>query len=150
MDCSTLGFPVPHYLLEFSQSYVHRVGDAIQSSHLPSHPSPPALNLSRHQGLFQQVSSLNQVAKVLELQLQHQSFQRNPRADLLQDGLVGSACSSWDSQVFSNTLFKSISSLALSFLHSPTLTSIYYYMHGSQQTGKFFKRWEYHATLPAS
>ena len=71
MDCSTPVFPVLHYLLEFAQTHVHQVSDAIQPSHplLPS--SPLALNLFQHPGLFQQVSSLHQVAKVLELQLQH-------------------------------------------------------------------------------
>ena len=61
-------------------------------------PSPPALNLSQHQGLFKWVSSSHQVAKVLEFQLQHQSFQWTHRSDLLQDGLVGSPCSPRDSQ----------------------------------------------------
>ena len=74
MDCSTLGLPVHHQLPEFTQTHVHRVGDAIQPSHPLSSPSPPAFNLSQHQGLFQCVSSLHQVAKVLEFQLQHQSF----------------------------------------------------------------------------
>ena len=74
MDCSTPGFPVLHYLLEFAQTRVHRVGDAIQPSHPVSPPSPPVFNLSQHQGLFQWVSSLHQVAKVLELQ--HQYFQQ--------------------------------------------------------------------------
>ena len=75
MDCSAPGFPVHHCLPEFAQTYVHWVSDAIQSSHPLSHPSPPALSLSQHQGLFQWFSSLHQVAKVLELQRQHQSFQ---------------------------------------------------------------------------
>ena len=75
MDCSTPGFPVLHYLPEFAQTHVHRVGDAIQSSHLLLSPFPPAFDLSQNQGLFQCVSSLNQVAQVLELQLQHQPFQ---------------------------------------------------------------------------
>ena len=83
MDCSTPGLPVYHQLLEFIQTYVHWVGNAIQPSHPLSSPSPPALNLSQHQGLFQWVSSSNQVAKVLELKLQHQSFQWTPRTDLL-------------------------------------------------------------------
>ena len=64
-------------------THVHRVGDAIQPSHLPSSPSPPTLNLSQHQGLFQWVTSLNQVARVLEFQLQHQSFQWIFRTDFL-------------------------------------------------------------------
>ena len=70
-------------LLEFTQTHVHRVGDAIQPSHPLSFSSPPALNLSRHQGLFKWVSSLHQVAKVLEFQRQYQSFQWIPRNDLL-------------------------------------------------------------------
>ena len=75
MDCSTPGFPVHHQLPELAQTHVHRVGDAIQSSHPLLSPSPPAFNLSQHQGLFQWVSSSHQVAKILEFQLQHQSFQ---------------------------------------------------------------------------
>ena len=75
IDCSRPGFPVHHQLLELAQTHVHRVGDAIQLSHPLSSLFPPALNLSQHQGLFQCISSLHQVAKVLELQLQHQSFQ---------------------------------------------------------------------------
>ena len=75
MDCSTPGFPVHHQLLQFTQTHVHRVGDAIQPSHPLLSPSPPAFNLSQHQGLFQRISSLHQVAKALEFQLQHQSFQ---------------------------------------------------------------------------
>ena len=74
MDCSTPGFPVHHQLLELAQTHVHRVGDAIQPSHPLSSPSPPTFNLSQHQGLFQGVSSLHQVAGGLEFQLQHQSF----------------------------------------------------------------------------
>ena len=75
MDCSTPGFPVHHQLLGLAQTHVHWVGDAIQPSHPLSSPSPPAFNLSQHQGLFQWVSSLHHVAKVLEFQLQHQLFQ---------------------------------------------------------------------------
>ena len=125
MNCSTPGLPVYHQHLEFTQTHVHRVGDAIQPSHpLPS-PSPPALNLSQHQGLFKWVSSSHQVAKVLEFQLQHQSFQWIFRTDLLQDGLVVSPCSPRDSQEASLApQFKSIHSSALSFLYSPTLSSI--------------------------
>ena len=75
MDCSTPGLPVHHQRPEFTQTHVHWVGDAIQSSHPLSSPSLPAFNLSQHQGLFQWVSSSHQVAKVLEFQLQHQPFQ---------------------------------------------------------------------------
>ena len=83
MDWGTPGLPVHHQLLEFSQTHVHWVGDAIQASHPLSSPSPPALNLSQHQGLFKWVSSLHQVTKVLEFQLQHQSFQWIFRTDVL-------------------------------------------------------------------
>ena len=83
MDCSRPDIPVHLQLPGFAQTHVHRVGDAIQPSHLLSSPSPPALNLSQHQGLFEWVSSSHQVAKVLEFQLQHQSFQWTPRTDLL-------------------------------------------------------------------
>ena len=72
------GLPVHPQLREFTQIHVHCVGDAIQPSCPLSSPSPPALNLSQHQGLFKWISSLHQVAKVLELQLQHQSFQWTP------------------------------------------------------------------------
>ena len=75
MDCSTPGLPVNHQLLELIQTHVRRVSDAIQPSHPLSSPSPPAFSLSQHYVLFQWESSLNQVAKVLEFQLQHQSFQ---------------------------------------------------------------------------
>ena len=74
MDCSTPGFPVHHQLTELAQTHGHWVGDAIQPSHPLSSPYPPAFNLSQHQGLFQWVSSSHQVAKVLEFQLQNQSF----------------------------------------------------------------------------
>ena len=74
MDCSKPGFPVLHYLPEFALIHVHWVSDAIQPSHPLSPSSPSALNLSHHQGLFQWVGSSYQVAKALELQLQHQSF----------------------------------------------------------------------------
>ena len=80
---SMQGLPVHHQLPEFTQTHVHWVGDAIQPSHPLSSPSPPAPNPSQHQGLFQWVNSLHEVAKVLEFQLQHQSFQWTPRTDLL-------------------------------------------------------------------
>ena len=96
----------------------------IQPSHPLLSPSPPVLNLSQHQGLFKWVSSSHQVDEVLEFQLQHQSLQWTPRADLLQNGLVGSPCSPRDSQESSPTpQFKSINSSALRFLYRPTLTS---------------------------
>ena len=80
MNRSTPGLPVHHQLPEFTQTHVHWVGDAIQLSHPLLSPSP-ALNISQHQDLFKWVSSSHEVAKVLEFQLQHQSFQWTPRTD---------------------------------------------------------------------
>ena len=97
MDCSTPGLPVHHQLPEFTQTHVHWVGDTIQPSYPLTSPSPPAFNLSQRQGLFKWVSSLHQVAKVLELQLQHQSFQWSLRTDFFSDELVGSPCCPRDS-----------------------------------------------------
>ena len=95
MNHRTPGFLVHHQLPEFTQTHAHQVSDAIQPSHPLSSPSP-AFSLSQDQGLFKLVISSHQVAKVLEFQLQHQSFQRTPRTDLLQNGLVGSPCSPRD------------------------------------------------------
>ena len=83
MGCSTSSLPVHHQLPEFTQTHVHWVSDAIQPSHPLLSPSPPAFNLSQHQGLFQWVRSSHQVAKVLHFQLQHQSFQWTFRTDFL-------------------------------------------------------------------
>ena len=128
MNCSTTGLPVHHQFPEFTQTQVHWVGDAIQPSHPLLSPSPPDFNPSQHQGLFKWVSSLHQVANVLEFQLQHQSFQWIFRTDFLEDGLVESPCSPRDSQESSPTLqFKSINSLVVSFLYSPTLTCAHDY-----------------------
>ena len=79
MDCRTPGFPVHHQVTELAQTHVHWVCDAIQLSHPLSTPSPLAFSLAQLQGLFQGASSSHQVAKVLELQFQHQSFQWTPR-----------------------------------------------------------------------
>ena len=132
MDCSTRGLPGHHQLLEFTQNHVHRAGDAIQPSQLLSSSSPPAFSLSQHQGLFKWVSSLHQVAKVLEFQLQHQSFQW-----IIQDwfplGLTGlislqSNMSPRDSQESSPIpQFKSINYLVLSLFYGPTFTFIHDY-----------------------
>ena len=127
MDCSMPGLPVHHQLPEFTQTHVHHIGDAVQPSHPLLSPSP-AFSVSQHQDLFKWVSSLHQLAKVLEFQLQNQSFQWTFRTDFLYDGLVGSPCSSRDSQESCPApQFKSINSLALSFLYGPTLTSIHDY-----------------------
>ena len=128
MNRSTPGLPVHHQLLEFTQTHVHRVGDAIQPSHPPSSPFPPALNLSQPQDLLQWVRSLHQAAKLLELQLQHQFFQWN-------SGLISFRINWFDLLAVWETLkeaspapqFESISSSVLSLLYSPTLTSIHDY-----------------------
>ena len=83
VDCSIPGLPVDHQLPEFTQTHVHWVSDAIQPSHPLSSPSPPGFNLSQHPGLFKWVSSSHQVVKILEFQLQHQSFQWIFRTDFL-------------------------------------------------------------------
>ena len=128
MDCSMWGFTVHHQLLELTQTHDHQVGDAIQPSYPLSSPSLPAFNLSQHQSIFQWVSTSHQVAKVMEFQLQHQSSQWIFKTDFHYYGLVGSPCSPRGSQEFSPTpQFKSINSLALSFLYSPVLTSIHDY-----------------------
>ena len=126
MNYSMQGLPVLHNLWEFAQTHVHWVSDAIQPSHPLSSPSP-AFNLSQHQGLFQLVSSSYQVAKVLELQLQHQSFQWIFRIDFFR--------MDWfDLFAVKETLksslappFESISSSVLSLLYGPTHTSIHDY-----------------------
>ena len=82
-DRSMPGLPIHHQLPEFTQTHVQRVGDAIQPPHPLLSPSPPVPNPSQHQGLFQWVNSLHQVAKVSELQLQHQYFQWIFRIDFL-------------------------------------------------------------------
>ena len=116
MDCSTPGHPVHHHLPEFTQTHIHWVGDAIQPSHPLLSPSPPAFNLSQHQGLFQWISSSHQMARVLEFQLQHQSFQWIFRTDFIYDWLVGSPCSPRDPQESSTTpQFKSFNSLHSTF-----------------------------------
>ena len=82
-DCNTPGFPVPQHLPEFGRVHVHWIGDATQPLYPLSPSSPSTFNLSQHQGLFQRVSCLLQVAKALELQLQHQSFQSVFKVDFL-------------------------------------------------------------------
>ena len=126
MNCSTPGLPVHHQLLESTQTHYHCVGDAIQPSHPLSSPSPPALNLSQHQGLFSE-SAL----RIRWPMYWSFSFSISPSSE--HSGLI-SFRMDWldllssprDSQESSPTpQFKSINSSALSFLHSPTLTSIH-------------------------
>ena len=115
MNRSMPGFPVYHQFPESTQTHVHWVSDAIQPSHPLSSPSLPAFNLSQHQGLFQWVSPSHQLAKVLELQLQPQSFQWIFRFVFFQDWLVWSPCGPRDFQESSPTpQLESINSSALS------------------------------------
>ena len=125
MNCSTPGLPVHHQLPEFTQTHIHRVSDAIQPSHpvVPFSSCPQSLPASESFPMSQlfpwggQSTGVSALASFLP---------KNLRADLLQNGLVGSPCSSRDSQESSPTpQFKSINSSALSLLHSPTLTSIH-------------------------
>ena len=116
MDCGMPGFPVHPQLPELTQTHVHPVSDAIQPPHPLSSPSPPAFNLSQHQSLFQRVTSSYQVDRVLEFQLQHQSFQWTPRTNLLYSGLVGSPCSPRDSQESSPIFGSKIISFAKDFM----------------------------------
>ena len=128
MDCSMPGFPLHHQLLELTQTQVHPVGDAIQPSHPLLTSSLPAFIFPSIR-VFSSESVLHvRWPKYWSFQLQHQSFQWIFRTDFLEDGLVGSPCSSRDSQESSPTpQFKSISSSGLSFLYSPTLTLIHDY-----------------------
>ena len=132
MNRSTPGLPLHQQLPEFTQTHVHRVADTIQPSHALSSPSP-APNPSPHQGLFQWVTTSQEVINLLEFQLQHQSFQWTPRTDLFQDRLVLYPCSPRVSEESSPTpQFKSISSWALNFLCHLTLTSIHdHWLHHS-------------------
>ena len=128
MDSSIPGFLVHHQLLELAQIHVRQVSDAIQPSHPLSSPSPPGSNLSQHQGIFQWVSSLHQVAKVLEFQLQHQSFQLNIQ-DWFSLGLTGliSFQSKGLSRVFSNTPVQRHQFFGIQLFFDSTLTSTHGY-----------------------
>ena len=126
MNCSTPGLTVHHQLPESTQTDVHWVGDAIQPSHPLLSPSPPALNLSLHQSLFKWVSSSHHVAKDIGIWASTSVLPMNTQDWSPLGWLVGSPCSPRDSQEsFSTPQFESTSFSALSFLYSPTLTSIH-------------------------
>ena len=136
MDCSMPGFPVRHWLLELAQTHVHRVGDAIQPSHPLSSPSPPALNLSQHQGLFSNESALP-IRKP-----KYWSFSFNISPSNEYSGLISFRID-WldpldcprDPQEFSPTpQFQSISTKVLSFLYSPTFSLLYCYLESSSKS----------------
>ena len=124
MNCSPPALPVLHHLLELAQTHIHWVSDDIQPSYPLSSPSSPAFNLSQHHDVFTLASSLHQLAKVLEFQLQHHSF--HWIQDWFSLGLTDLILLQKNSQESSPTpQFKSINSSVLTFLHSPTLTSIH-------------------------
>ena len=128
MDCKHARLPCPSLSPEFAQTHVHWVGDSIQPSHPLLPPSPPVLNLSQHQGLFQWVGFSHQMAKVLELQLQYQPFQWIFSVDFLEDWVFWSPFYPRDSQESSPALqFETINSSVLSLLYGPTLTMVYNY-----------------------
>ena len=127
LDCSTPGFPVHHQVLELTQTHVHRVRDAIQSSHPLLSASLPAFNTSQHQGLFKWVNTSHQVAKCWSF-----SFSISSSNDYSQ--LISLGWTSWIflqfkglSRVFSNTKVQRINSSAISFLNSWANTSIHNY-----------------------
>ena len=125
-DCSMPDFPVLHHFPEFVQTHVHWVNDAIQLSHPLFSPSL-AFSFSQHQDLFQWVDSSYQGAKVLELQLQHQSFQWNIQGWFLL-GVIGLILQSKGfSRVFSNTTVQKHQSFVLSLLYGPALASVHDY-----------------------
>ena len=115
-------------LPEVAQTHVHQVSDAIQSSHPLSSPSPPGFNLAQPQGLFQWVSSLHQLAKVLGVSASASVLPMNIQS-WFPLGLTGltSLQSKGLSRVFSNTTVQKHRFFSTHFLYSPTLTSIYDY-----------------------
>ena len=126
MDCSMPGFPDLHYLPEFAQTHVHWVGDAIQPSHPLSPPFPPVFNLSQHQGLFQWVGSLNQVAKGLGASVS--VLPMNIQGWFPLGWLVRFPCSPQDSQESSPAPhLESNNSSGISLLYDPSLTSVHNY-----------------------
>ena len=128
MDCSTPDLPVHHQLLECTQTHVCGAGDAIQLSHPLSSFSPPALNLSQHQGLLQWLGSLHQMAKVLEFQLHiSPSNEYSGLISIRMDWLDLLAVQGTLKSLLQHHSSKASISLALSFLYSPTLTSIHDY-----------------------
>ena len=125
MNRSTPGLPVYHQLPESTQTHVHRISDAIQPSHPLSSPSSPALNLSQPSGSFQMSQLFSSGGQDIGVSASTSVTPMNTQ-DWSPLGWTGWSCSARDSQESSPTpQFKSINSSALSFLHSPTLTSIH-------------------------
>ena len=125
MDHCMSGLPVHHQLPESTQTHVHRVNDTIQPSHPLSSPYPPAFNLSQHQGLFQMSQFFTSGGQSIGISASASVLPKNIQ-DWCPLWWTGWSSSPRDSQEPSPTpQFKNINSLALSFLHSPTLTSIH-------------------------
>ena len=135
---ASLSFTISQSLLKF----MFMLDYTIKIFHPLSLPSPPALNLSQHQCLFQWVGSSHQVAKGLELQLQQQSVQQIFRVNFFYNWLVSSPCCPRDSQASPAPQFKSTNFLALRLLYGPTLTSVhdYWKKHGFDYTDLFWQR----------
>ena len=129
VNCSMPGFPVYHQLPELTQTHVHWVGNAIQPSYPLSSPPLPAFNLSQHQDLFKWVSSSHQVAKVLGVSASALVLPMNIQdwVPLGLTGLISFQSKGLLKESSPTPQFKSTISLALSFLYSPTLTSIHGY-----------------------
>ena len=124
MNCRMPGLPVHHQLPESTQTHVRWVSNAIQPSHPLSSSSPPALNLSQHQGLLKWVSSLHQMTKVLEFQLQHSLSNEHPGLISFRMDWLDLLAVQGTQESSPTPQFKSINSSVLSFLYSPTLTSV--------------------------
>ena len=118
------GLTVFHCLPEFDQVHVHCIGDAVQPAHPPM-PTSSTLNLSQHQGLIQWVVCSHQMTKILELQLQHQSFQWIFRVDLPSYSLVWSCCPRDFQESSPASQFRRINFLTFCLLYGPALTSIH-------------------------
>ena len=123
----TSGFRILHHLPELAQTHVHWVSDAIQASHPLSPPSPPALTLSQHQGLFRWVGSLHQVA-ILELQLQHQSFQWIFRVDFCMSLSILDTSCKWNHAVFVCLWLISLFIISFRFTHVITCGRISFFL----------------------
>ena len=126
MNCSMPGLPVHHQFPEFTQTHVHRVSDAIQPSHPLLSPSPPAFNLSQHQGLFRCVSSSHQKPKYWSFSFNISPFNERPglvsfRMDWLDLLAVQGTCKSLSPA----PQFESISSSVLSLFYCPALTIVH-------------------------
>ena len=127
MNLTTPGLPVHHQLLEFTQTHVHRVGDnrlTISSSIIPFSSCPQSCPAS---GSFQMSQLFTSSGQVLKFQLQHQSFQWIFRTDFLWIDWLDLLAVQGTRKSSPTPQFKRINSSALTFLYSPTLTSIHKY-----------------------